>query len=158
MSNDELDTGLEHVLVAETRLSKINGSKGALHIGGFSLDELAPNATFEETTYLLRHDRFPTVDELSGIRDELADVRSVPATTLDTLRAAAGGDVPAIDALRMGAAAASLGQAGDDPNAMGWWLLLSFQRSSPPIRACARARSRSIPVQTSHTPRTTCTC
>lgn len=126
MSNDELDTGLEHVLVAETRLSKINGSKGALHIGGFSLDELAPNATFEETTYLLRHDRFPTVDELSGIRDELADVRSVPATTLDTLRAAAGGDVPAIDALRMGAAAASLGQAGDDPERDGLVAIAQF--------------------------------
>ena len=106
--DDELHRGLEDVLVAETRLSRVDGTAGELVIGGFPLEELAPNATFEETAYLLRHDRLPTSDELTEFRTDLAERRSLPETTLDTLRTGANEGASAMDALRMGAASVSL--------------------------------------------------
>ena len=117
MGADELDRGLEDVLVAETRLSEVDGEAGALTIAGFPLAELAPNATFEETAYLLREDRLPTVDELAAFRTELAIRRELPAPARLTLRVAAAAGVPAMDALRMGAASASLArdEPGDEP-------------------------------------------
>jgi ABC-type amino acid transport system permease subunit len=66
MSQDALVQGLEDVVVSETRLSAVDGEAGELVIGGFPLDELAPNARFEETLYLLYHDRLPDREELAA--------------------------------------------------------------------------------------------
>ena len=54
---NEIKEGLEGVVAARTRLSGIDGEKGRLWLAGFSLEELAPNAHFEETAYLLWHDQ-----------------------------------------------------------------------------------------------------
>jgi len=69
---DEIARGLEGIAVAETRLSRIDGENGDLVIGGFPVAELASNATYEESVYLLLHDRLPTADELAEFRDDLA--------------------------------------------------------------------------------------
>ncbi|QLG62564.1 citrate synthase/methylcitrate synthase [Halorarum salinum] len=106
---DDIARGLEGVTVAETRLSSIDGEAGELTIGGFPLPELAGNATFEETVFLLREDRLPDADEFESIRADLASRRDVEPETLETLRAAAEDGLPAMDALRMGVAAATLG-------------------------------------------------
>ncbi|MEK6587265.1 MAG: citrate/2-methylcitrate synthase, partial [Chloroflexota bacterium] len=81
-------SGLDGVLVAETRLSRVDGLAGELTIGGFPLEELAPNAAFEEVVFLLWHDRLPTSAELIELRSELAGLRTLPDPTLDLLRAA----------------------------------------------------------------------
>jgi citrate synthase len=91
MSNDEIRRGLEDVVVTETQLSAIEG----------------------ETGYLLQHDRLPTSGELERFSNELVTRRAVSEGTIDTLRAAVAEDVLAMDALRMGAATASLGGDGD---------------------------------------------
>jgi citrate synthase len=113
MSNDKIRRGLEDVVVTETRLSAIEGETGTLTIGGFALGEFATRATFEETVYLLWHDRLPTSGELERFSNELVTRRAVSEGTIDTLRAAVAEDVLAMDALRMGAATASLGGDGD---------------------------------------------
>ena len=41
-----LNSGLEGVVVAQTRLSAIDGEKGELIYGGYDIDDLARNATF----------------------------------------------------------------------------------------------------------------
>lgn len=51
--------GLEGVISAETRLSKVDGQNGQLTIGGLALEELVPNSTFEEEVYLLWHGHLP---------------------------------------------------------------------------------------------------
>jgi citrate synthase len=51
--NNTLNTGLEDIAVAETRLSRIDGETGELVIRGFSINELATDATYEETVFLL---------------------------------------------------------------------------------------------------------
>lgn len=113
MGDESMNRGLEGVTVAETCLSRVDGQVGELIIGGYPLAEITPNATFEETVYLLRHDRVPTADELRRFSDELATYRTVPDATLNVLREAAADDASAMDALRMGTAAASLGRDED---------------------------------------------
>lgn len=105
--------GLDGVLVTESRLSRVDGLAGELTIGGFPLEELAPNATYEEVLFLLWEDRLPTASELNGLQAELAALRALPGPTMDILRAAAAKSLPAMDALRMGAGTLTL--ADPDP-------------------------------------------
>ncbi|MCH7611454.1 MAG: citrate synthase/methylcitrate synthase [Chloroflexi bacterium] len=102
MSDPKIVSGLEGVLVTETRLSKVDGTAGVLTIGGFPLEELAPNATYEEVLHLLWYDRLPTTSELDELRGELAGLRTIPEPTIDLLTAAARKKLPTMVALRMG--------------------------------------------------------
>ena len=112
---EDLNQGLEGITVAETRLSDIDGEAGELVIGGYPIDELATNATYEESVYLLFHGRLPTADELDAFRADLADRRDVGAEVHAVLERAAREEKPPMDALRMGAAAATLGTDDGDP-------------------------------------------
>ncbi len=115
MSDDsDYYPGLEGVVAGETRLSYIDGEAGELVIGGYPLAELAGNATYEETLYLLYEDRLPDADDLEAFRARLAARRAVDETVLEVVRRAAETDRGAMDALRMGAAAADLRGGGDD--------------------------------------------
>ena len=100
--------GLRGVVLTETRLSMIDGEAGKLIIGGFPVEELAPNATFEEVLYLLWHDRLPNERELATLRSEMAANRDLPEVTLTVLRSAAERELPPMDALRVGADTLSL--------------------------------------------------
>jgi len=109
--SETVNRGLEGITVAETRLSDIDGESGALTIGGFPVAELATNATYEESVFLLFEDRLPTAAELAGFRADLASRREIPEEVRTVLRRAAAEDRPAMDALRMGLAASTLGTA-----------------------------------------------
>jgi citrate synthase len=98
--------GLEGVVAAETRLSMVDGAGGELIIGGFDVAELAMNATFEETVWLLWHGEMPA--DVSQFRDQLAERRSLPSATVDLLRSCAGARVSVMDALRIAAGTISL--------------------------------------------------
>ncbi|MFB6139134.1 MAG: citrate synthase [Halosimplex sp.] len=115
MSEESLNRGLEGIRVAETRLSDIDGEAGELTIGGYPVDELARNATYEESVFLLFEDRLPTVEELEEFRADLATRREIGAEVKAVLERAAEEGKPAMDALRMGAAAANLGTGEEDP-------------------------------------------
>ncbi len=104
--------GLEGVVAARTRLSRVDGQAGELTLAGFPVEVLAPRASFEEALHLLWHDRLPSADELAGLRARLAAARPLPDATLALLRAAATREAPVIDALRMAASTLSL----DDPD------------------------------------------
>ena len=116
---DDIARGLEGVTVAETRLSSIDGEAGELVIGGFPLGELAGNATFEEAVFLLREGRLPDAAELEAFRGDLASRRAIAPETRETLRAAAEDGLPAMDALRMGVAAANLSSDADGTGGTG---------------------------------------
>ncbi|MFN8469184.1 MAG: citrate/2-methylcitrate synthase [Caldilineaceae bacterium] len=104
----EFRSGLEGVIAAQTRLSHVDGQKGQLIVGGYPIEDLAPNATFEEVIYLLWHDRLPNAAELSAWREELAAWRPLPEATVDLLRAAAAEARPPMDVLRMAASTLDL--------------------------------------------------
>src|SRR4051812_43803456 len=113
--SDVKTQGLEGVVVATTRLSSVDGEAGELLIAGFPVEELAPRASFEETTWLLWNGSLPTADELDAFRRRLAGRRALSAATLDLLRAAARRRVPTMDALRMAASTLSLIEGAGDP-------------------------------------------
>jgi citrate synthase len=115
MAGEDINRGLEGVPVAATRLSSIDGETGELLIGGFELPELATNATFEETLYVLFHDELPQAAELEAFRADLADRRAIGEEVRAVLQRAAAEDKPAMDALRMGAATANLGHEDGEP-------------------------------------------
>jgi len=104
----DINTGLEGVVAASTRLSHVDGERGELIIAGYPLSELAAHATFEETTWLLWHGRLPNAGELDAFRAELAGKRALPGPTLSLLRDCARAKLDAMDALRIAAGTISL--------------------------------------------------
>ena len=107
-----VNTGLQGVVAAATRLSHVDGERGELIIGGFEVSELAAHATFEETTWLLWRGELPTAAELEAFRAELSARRALPAAAMALLRECARAGIDAMDALRM--AAGTLSLAGKD--------------------------------------------
>ncbi|TMC79565.1 MAG: citrate synthase/methylcitrate synthase [Chloroflexi bacterium] len=105
--------GLQGVVAARTRLSKVDGRKGELVIAGYPLEEIAGRATFEEMVFLLWNDRLPSARDLETFRSELVAVRDLPPITRDVLEAAAAQKLPAMDALRMAAGTLSLRTDGE---------------------------------------------
>ncbi len=103
--------GLDGVVAAATRLSHVDGEAGRLTIAGYAVEDIAPNATFEEVAYLLLHDRLPEPAELRSFAHALAERRALPKIAMDVLQEAARAEVPPMDALRMGASLLSLGRA-----------------------------------------------
>ncbi len=77
--------GLEGVVASETALSFIDGQKGILSYRGYNIHDLAPNASFLESVFLLWNDRLPTRDELETFESEIAALRALDPLTLDVL-------------------------------------------------------------------------
>ncbi|MBX3018319.1 MAG: citrate synthase [Bdellovibrionaceae bacterium] len=64
-----LDKGLEGVVACSTAVSTIADS--TLSFRGYTIEDLAANSTFEETTYLLWNGKLPTKPELDAFSKEL---------------------------------------------------------------------------------------
>jgi citrate synthase len=109
---ESIKPGLEGIVVAETTLSDVDGAHGYLTIAGYSVEELAPNATFEQTAFLLWNGRLPNRTEEEAFRKELAARRTLAPLTLDHVREAARAKVPPIDSVRM--VVASFPSTGND--------------------------------------------
>src|SRR5579884_3091381 len=81
-----MNQGLEGIVAAETSLSMVDGERGELIIAGYPVEELAPNATFEEVVSLLgvspQGDR--TIPQIAY------EVLARFEDPMDALRAAAG--------------------------------------------------------------------
>jgi citrate synthase len=108
--NTETQQGLEGVVAATTRLSRVEGLAGRLTIAGYDVEELAPRATFEEVAHLLWQGTLPIAQELNALNADLFSRRRPPSATLILLREAAKHSIPVMDALRMAASTLSLGR------------------------------------------------
>jgi len=106
--NDTIHNGLEGIIAAETSLSMVDGTAGELVIAGFPVAELAMNATFEETAFLLWYGDLPDAEGLAVFRADLSRRRLLPPVAYELLRAAASERIDSMDALRMAAGAISL--------------------------------------------------
>jgi len=105
-------SGLEGIVAATTRLSDVDGERGELTIAGYDVAELAAQATFEETTWLLWHGALPSGRQLTGFRSELAARRGLPPATVALLRECATARIDPMDAL--GIAAGTISMVSDD--------------------------------------------
>jgi citrate synthase len=61
-------TGLEGVVVAETRLGRVLGDTGRLIYAGYEIEDLARNASFEEVCHLLWTGELPDAEQLARVR------------------------------------------------------------------------------------------
>ena len=110
---DAIKQGLAGVVAARTRLSGIDGTTGRLWLAGFSLEELAPNADFEETAYLLWNGRLPDGEQVEAFRGLLSSW-SLPAHTRSLIEAAVRAGQRPVDALRLAIDSLNLDGAGSD--------------------------------------------
>lgn len=81
--------GLEGVVAASTRLSHVDGEAGRLTIAGYAVEDLAPNASFEDVAYLLLQGRLPEPSERVSFAQDLARRRALPRAAIEVLREAA---------------------------------------------------------------------
>lgn len=102
--------GLEGVVAACTRLSLVDGAAGRLLLAGYSVEDIAPQAKFEELAHVLWHGRLPSAQELNDLRAELTSRRRLTTATMNLLREAAANSTPTMDALRMATGTLSLGR------------------------------------------------
>jgi citrate synthase len=78
--------GLKGVIALESELSSIDGEKGELIYRGYTIEDLAEHATYEEVVYLLWNGELPNADQLDELRGRLRANRELPEEVLDILR------------------------------------------------------------------------
>jgi 2-methylcitrate synthase len=104
MSELAYSPGLEGVIAGETAISTVGKKGRGLSYRGYSIYDLAEQATFEEVAYLLLHGRLPTHGELDAFSTRLITKRCLPPglkSVLEQLPAAAH----PMDVLRTGCSA-----------------------------------------------------
>jgi citrate synthase len=85
MSAVDIKRGLKDVYFATSEASFIDGNIGKLLYRGYNIDDMARNATFEETVYLLLYGKLPTAKELSDFDAQLRANRSLPREVLQLI-------------------------------------------------------------------------
>ncbi len=110
---DELQKGLEGVLVAESEMSDIDGEAGRLVYRGYDIEDLARETTYEEVLYLLWNGDLPDREAHEAFADAMSTERAVDDRVLDTLAALADADERPMAALRTGVSMLS----ADEPEA-----------------------------------------
>ena len=96
MPDEIYSPGLEGVIAGETSISTVTGG---LSYRGYSIEDLARNATFEEVAFLLLHGELPAADQLDDFRKRLKSAIQVPRPIIEMLRQIPT-TAPAMDVLR----------------------------------------------------------
>lgn len=78
--------GLEGVVANSTSLSDVLGQEGILIYAGYDINEIAGNASFEETIHLLWHGELPNSVQLDSLCKKLRASRELPQQVIDFLR------------------------------------------------------------------------
>ncbi|MBN1680466.1 MAG: citrate/2-methylcitrate synthase [Anaerolineae bacterium] len=86
MTQAQQQKGLEGVVIADTRLSKVDGEIGKLTYCGYDIRDLAEHASFEEVVFLLWYNELPTKTQLERFRSTLVKNMSLPVSILDEMK------------------------------------------------------------------------
>jgi citrate synthase len=81
-----LNTGLRGVVIADTRISDVQGAAGKLIYRGYLIQDLANNVSFEEVAHLLLFEKLPNGAELKAFKDQLAAERDIPQEVIAALK------------------------------------------------------------------------
>jgi citrate synthase len=90
--------GLEDIVATSSRICFLDGDRGVLAYCGYDIHELARNASFEETCFLLWHGRLPSRAELGDLQSQLAAARALPEPIIRLMKMLPPSD--GMDALR----------------------------------------------------------
>lgn len=92
--------GLAGVVAGQSAIATVGQGKG-LNYRGYSIDELAAKATFEEVAFLLHYGHLPTQKELTAYTKKLLALRSLPDDLKSVLKRIPKGVHP-MDVMRTG--------------------------------------------------------
>jgi len=81
-----LNTGLRGVIIADTRISDVQGAAGKLIYRGYLIQDLAKTASFEEVAYLLLFEKLPNAAELKKFKAQLTAERPIPPEVIAALK------------------------------------------------------------------------
>ena len=81
-----MNTGLRGVDVASSKICDVRGKQGKLIYRGFLIEDLARNASFEETCFLLLYERLPRKQELIDFDQSLKQKRKIPENIFSFLK------------------------------------------------------------------------
>ena len=96
--------GLAGVSAGETRICTVGKEGVGLTYFGYTIQDLAAKATFEEVAYLLLHGELPNRAQLDAYKKELASRRELP-DALKIILERLPGDAPPMDVLQTGCSA-----------------------------------------------------
>src|SRR5512141_823657 len=96
--------GLEGVIAGQTAISTVGKEGVGLTYRGYSIDDLAENASFEEVAHLLIRGKLPNASELESYRKNLVSMRGMPEKLKGILEAVPG-SAHTMDVLRTGSSA-----------------------------------------------------
>jgi 2-methylcitrate synthase len=78
MSTDKKSGGLAGVVAGQTAISTVGKEGVGLTYRGYSIEDLAAKAIFEEVAFLLLYGHLPNGNELDGYRKKLISLRGLP--------------------------------------------------------------------------------
>jgi 2-methylcitrate synthase len=70
--------GLAGVIAGQSAIATVGHAGSGLNYRGYSIDDLAEKASFEEVAYLLNYGCLPTFNELTAYTKKLISLRSIP--------------------------------------------------------------------------------
>ncbi len=79
-------SGLEGVIAGRTSICKIDEDQCELFYGGYSIDDLASNSSFEEVTYLLLYGDLPDKKSLEDFCNKLSAERKIPVELINIIK------------------------------------------------------------------------
>jgi len=82
----EVKSGLEGVVVAQTKMSKVMGDVGRLIYAGYDIHDLAEHASFEEVAYMLWNCCIPTREQLADFEAEMIRRRGISFQVMELVR------------------------------------------------------------------------
>src|SRR3954453_23729578 len=83
MAEEIYSPGLEGVIAGETAISTVSGG---LSYRGYSIEDLARHAVFEEVAYLLLYGELPNAAQLAEFKSRLSAAAEVPAPIIEGIR------------------------------------------------------------------------
>lgn len=110
---DELRKGLDGVIASESALSRVDGDAGTLSYRGYSIEELARNATYEEIAYLLWYGDLPDETDLRAFSEQLIADRSIDDEISSIVRELATKNETPMAALRTAVSSLSMTDSAD---------------------------------------------
>lgn len=103
MAQDK-SSGLAGVIAGRTAISTVGKEGVGLTYRGYSIEDLAEGATFEEVAYLLIYGELPTQKELDRYKEKLRSLRRLPERVRAILEQIPG-DAHPMDVMRTGCSA-----------------------------------------------------
>ena len=101
MSEAKKKIALSGVVAGETAICTVGKEGVGLTYRGYTIEELAAHASYEETAWLVMHGELPTRAQLDGFREKLIALRALPPVLKQALELIPG-DAHPMDVLRTG--------------------------------------------------------